>query len=54
MSITETSERKQLQSDLIEEIQVVVGINFDSSLIQEHLELNKFDFLETFESLISK
>jgi hypothetical protein len=40
--------------ELIEEIQVVVGLNFENGIIKEHLETNNFDFLNTITSLISK
>ena len=40
--------------EIIEEIQVVLGLNFDGPTILEHLQKNNFDLLETSSSLIGK
>ena len=49
----ETPNRSEID-DLIEEIQTVVGLNFEVSIVKELLEENNYEFLPTVTCILGK
>lgn len=50
----ENSNSQEELNFLIEEIQTIVGLNFESSIVEDSLKENNFNFLQTVASILGK